>query len=100
MYPSGEQSMTAVIIFCLAYLGIALGKIPGLVIDRVGVALLGAIAMVIFGVVTPEMAVQSIDLPTILLLYSLMTLYLRKLLFCQLHPISLGTQQSLLRLLF
>ncbi len=72
MYPSGEQSMTAIIIFCLAYLGIALGKIPGLVIDRVGVALLGAIAMVIFGVVTPEMAVQSIDLPTILLLYSLM----------------------------
>ena len=43
--------MTAVIIFCLAYLGIALGKIPGLAIDRVGVALLGAIAMVVFGVV-------------------------------------------------
>jgi Na+/H+ antiporter NhaD/arsenite permease-like protein len=64
--------MLAVTIFCLAYLGIALGKIPGLVIDRVGVALLGAIGMVIFGVVTPENAVKSIDLPTILLLYSLM----------------------------
>jgi Na+/H+ antiporter NhaD/arsenite permease-like protein len=64
--------MTAVAIFCLAYLGIALGRIPGLVIDRVGVALLGAIAMVVFGVVTPESAVKSIDLPTILLLYSLM----------------------------
>ena len=64
--------MTAVTIFCLAYFGIALGKIPGLVIDRVGVALLGAIGMVVFGVVTPESAVKSIDLPTILLLYSLM----------------------------
>jgi Na+/H+ antiporter NhaD/arsenite permease-like protein len=64
--------MTAVTIFCLTYLGITLGKIPGLVIDRVGVALLGAIAMTVFGVVTPESAVRSIDLPTILLLYSLM----------------------------
>jgi uncharacterized protein (DUF983 family) len=42
--------MTAAAIFCLAYLGIALGKIPGLVIDRVGVAMLGAIAMVVFGI--------------------------------------------------
>jgi Na+/H+ antiporter NhaD/arsenite permease-like protein len=64
--------MIAAAIFCLAYFGIALGKIPGLVIDRVGVALLGAIGMVVFGVVTPESAVRSIDLPTILLLYSLM----------------------------
>ncbi len=64
--------MTAAAIFCLAYLGIALGKIPGLVIDRVGVAMLGAIAMVVLGVVTPEAAVRAIDLPTILLLYSLM----------------------------
>jgi len=66
--------MTAAIIFCLAYLGIALGKIPGLMIDRVGVALLGAIGMVVFGVVPLESAVKSIDLPTILLLYSLMIL--------------------------
>jgi len=64
--------MTAAAIFCLAYLGIALGKIPGLNIDRVGFALLGAICMVVFRVVTPESAFKSIDLPTILLLYSLM----------------------------
>jgi len=31
--------MFAVTIFCLAYFGIALGKIPGLIIDRVGIAL-------------------------------------------------------------
>jgi Na+/H+ antiporter NhaD/arsenite permease-like protein len=64
--------MLAITIFCLSYFGIALGKIPGLIVDRVGVALLGAIAMVVFGVVTIEGAVESINLPTILLLYSLM----------------------------
>ena len=64
--------MLSLAIFCLAYVGIALGKIPGLIIDRVGVAMLGAIAMVVFGVVTIESAVESINLPTILLLYSLM----------------------------
>ena len=64
--------MLAINIFCLAYFGIALGKIPGLIVDRVGVALLGAIAMVVFGVVTIEGAVESINLPTMLLLYSLM----------------------------
>jgi Na+/H+ antiporter NhaD/arsenite permease-like protein len=64
--------MLATTIFCLAYFGIALGKIPGLIVDRVGVALFGAIAMVVFGVVTIESAVGSINLPTILLLYSLM----------------------------
>jgi Na+/H+ antiporter NhaD/arsenite permease-like protein len=64
--------MVAVIIFCFAYLGIALGKVPGLLIDRVGVALLGAIAMVVFQVMTPHEAFLAIDLPTVLLLYSLM----------------------------
>lgn len=64
--------MVTITIFCLAYFGIALGKIPGLMIDRVGIALLGAIAMVVFGVVTIEGAVESINLPTILLLYALM----------------------------
>jgi Na+/H+ antiporter NhaD/arsenite permease-like protein len=64
--------MLAVAIFGVAYLGIALGKIPGLAIDRVGVALLGAIAMVVCGVVSLDGAVAAIHLPTILLLYSLM----------------------------
>ncbi len=62
----------ALTLFLITYIGIALGKVPGLVIDRVGIALLGAIAMVGFGVVSTQAAVQSIDLPTILLLYALM----------------------------
>jgi len=61
-------------LFLITYFGIALGKVPGLVIDRVGIALLGAIAMVGFGVVSTQSAVRAIDLPTILLLYSLMVI--------------------------
>ena len=59
-------------LFLITYIGIALGKVPGLAIDRVGIALLGAIAMLAFGMISTQAAVQSTDLPTILLLYSLM----------------------------
>jgi Na+/H+ antiporter NhaD/arsenite permease-like protein len=68
----GDVYMVGTSIFIITYIGVALGRIPGLVIDRVGIALLGAIAMVVFGVVTVENAVRSIDFPTILLLYALM----------------------------
>lgn len=64
--------MTALIIFIVSYLGIALGRIPGLALDRVGIALLGAIAMVVFEVVSPADAVRCIDFPTLCLLYGLM----------------------------
>lgn len=64
--------MIAAVIFTLTYVGIALGKIPGAGLDRTGIALLGAIAMVGFGVLTPEAAFHAIDLSTLLLLYSLM----------------------------
>ena len=67
---SSEQ--IAFIIFILTYIGVALGEIPGLAIDRTGIALLGATTMVVSGVVTMPDAVASIDVSTILLLYSLM----------------------------
>lgn len=63
---------TALLIFTLSYMGIALGRIPGLALDRVGIAILGAIAMVVFKVVSPAEAVRSIDFPTLCLLYGLM----------------------------
>jgi hypothetical protein len=40
----------AAIIFAASYLGLAIGKIPGLSIDRAGVALVGACLMVASGV--------------------------------------------------
>lgn len=61
-----------VIIFILVYLGMMLGRIPGLALDRTGVALLGAVALVALGQVTPEDAWRAIDVPTISLLLGLM----------------------------
>lgn len=63
---------TAYIIFLITYGGVAIGGIPGMALDRTGIALLGAIAMVVFGVIEPHHAIAAIDMPTILLLYSLM----------------------------
>lgn len=64
----------ALVIFALTYGGIALGRFPRLVIDRTGIALLGAVAMVVFGVLTPSQAFSSIHVGTLLLLYGLMLL--------------------------
>lgn len=64
----------AAVIFVVTYLGLAAGRIPGLALDRTGIALLGAIAMVVAGVLGVPEAVAAIDVPTILLLYGLMVL--------------------------
>src|SRR3989338_3603965 len=64
----------ALIIFIITYLGVALGRIPGLMLDRTGIALLGAIAMIACGIVPLTEAMTAIDRPTIILLYSLMVL--------------------------
>jgi Na+/H+ antiporter NhaD/arsenite permease-like protein len=68
--------MTAaiVIVFGLVYLGMILGGLPFLQLDRTGVALLGAIALVGMGAVTPEAAVQALHLPTLILLFAFMVL--------------------------
>lgn len=65
---------TPLVIFIASYAGIALGAIPGLAIDRTGVALLGAIAMVATGSLSLQEAGQAVDLPTILMLYALMVI--------------------------
>ncbi|MEW5864332.1 MAG: anion transporter [Pseudomonadota bacterium] len=51
-----------------------LGGLPFLQLDRTGVALLGAIALVGLGVLTPEQAARAIHLPTLLLLFSFMVI--------------------------
>ncbi|HOW63506.1 MAG TPA: SLC13 family permease, partial [Candidatus Contendobacter sp.] len=68
--------MTAIVVlvFGLVYLGMILGGWPFVQLDRTGVALLGAIALVGLGVVTPEAAVQSLHLPTLILLFAFMVL--------------------------
>ena len=68
--------MTAsVVAVCAAvYLGMILGALPFLQLDRTGIALLGAIALVGIGALTPEQAAESVHLPTLLLLFSFMVI--------------------------
>ncbi|MDF3010157.1 MAG: citrate transporter [Burkholderiales bacterium] len=62
------------VVFAIVYLGMILGGLPFLQLDRTGIALLGAIALVAFGALSPEEAALSIHLPTLLLLFSFMVL--------------------------
>ncbi|HTQ01053.1 MAG TPA: anion transporter [Casimicrobiaceae bacterium] len=59
-------------VFIVVYLGMILGGLPLLQLDRTGVALLGAIALIGFDAVSLEEAAQSIHLPTLILLFSFM----------------------------
>jgi len=59
-------------IFVASYLALAIGKIPGLSIDRAGVALVGACLMIASGVLPLEDAYRAIDIDTITLLLGMM----------------------------
>ncbi|MFH1135972.1 MAG: anion transporter [Pseudomonadota bacterium] len=58
----------------IVYLGLALGRLPGLALDRTGVALLGAIALIALGYESLDGPWQAVDLPTLALLFGLMVL--------------------------
>jgi Na+/H+ antiporter NhaD/arsenite permease-like protein len=60
------------VVFGVVYLGMLLGEIPGLALDRTGVALLGALALVATERVTPAEAWRAVDVPTLTLLFGLM----------------------------
>src|SRR5574344_888348 len=64
--------LIALIIFVITYLGIIFTRLPGVNVDRPSAAYFGAIAMVLFGVLTPEEAVAAIDVNTIFLLLGMM----------------------------
>jgi Na+/H+ antiporter NhaD/arsenite permease-like protein len=66
------RNVAALVIFIASYLALAIGKIPGLNIDRAGVALVGAGLMVASGVLSLEDAYKAIDLDTITLLLGVM----------------------------
>jgi Na+/H+ antiporter NhaD/arsenite permease-like protein len=61
-------------IFALVYLGMILGGLPFLQLDRTGVALLGAIALLVTHSITMEQAEQAVHVPTLILLFSFMVL--------------------------
>ena len=66
------MTTTIVVIFFVVYLGMILGGLPFLQLDRTGVALLGAIALISFDAVSLQDAAEAVHLPTIILLFSFM----------------------------
>ena len=72
---SGETTfwLTAAL-FTLTYLALALGRVPGLRIDRAGIAMVGATLMLVTGLLSFEQAVspESIDYKTLMLLFGMM----------------------------
>ncbi|MBB2830475.1 anion transporter [Rhizobium phaseoli] len=65
------------ILFGLTYLGMALGRVPGLRIDRAGIAMIVAVVLVALGAVPVNEISESIHFPTLLLLGGLMILSAR-----------------------
>ena len=61
-------------IFVATYLVVALGRAPGIRLDRTGAAVVGAAFMVAFHVVTPERAYAMVDLGTLVLLFGTMVI--------------------------
>src|SRR6202047_2812934 len=66
--------LAAYAIFLCGYLVFALGKFPGMKIDRPGAAIIGAVLVVAFRAVRPADALHFIDFGTIVLLFSMMLL--------------------------
>src|ERR1700675_2690948 len=78
LLPAGDRiggesrSVAAAVIFVGSYLALAIGRIPGLSIDRAGIALVGAGLMVASGALPLEDAYKAIDLDTVTLLLGMM----------------------------
>ncbi|HUO30603.1 MAG TPA: anion transporter [Bryobacteraceae bacterium] len=64
--------MLALIIFLITYLALALGRLPGLRVDRAGVSIIGATLMIASKSITLSQAYGAIDYNTITLLFGMM----------------------------
>lgn len=60
------------VVFAVVYVGMVLGGLPGLAVNRSGIAVLGAVALLAFGVLDSRQAWASVDMPTMSLLFGLM----------------------------
>jgi len=69
---SDARTLAAYLIFFGSYFVFALGKFPGMKIDRPGAAIIGAVLMVAFRIVSADDALRSIDFATIVLLFAMM----------------------------
>lgn len=66
--------LVPLVLFVLTYLGLALGRIPGLKLDRTGFAVLGAVAFLATGSISVEEAKEAVDAPTLAVLFGMMLL--------------------------
>lgn len=64
--------MAAIAIFAGTYLVLALGRFPGMRVDRAGAAVIGASLMVATGSIGFDEALRAVDWPTIVLLLGMM----------------------------
>ena len=64
--------VAGIVIFIASYVVFAIGKFPGMKIDRPGAAIIGAVLMVAFRVVSANTALRAVDFATIVLLFSMM----------------------------
>ena len=55
------RPLIALVILAATYLGLAIGRLPGFRVDRTGVAIIGATAMVVSGAIAWDAAVASVD---------------------------------------
>jgi Na+/H+ antiporter NhaD/arsenite permease-like protein len=65
-------TLLTTLIFGVTYLGLALGKVPGLRADRAGISLVGAAAVLATGTLSLPDAARAVDYQTIVLLFSMM----------------------------
>ncbi|MHC8494346.1 SLC13 family permease [Thalassospira sp. SM2505] len=63
-----------VAVFAGVYFGMALGRWPGLAINRTGIAVIGALILLLAGAVNGDQALASIDFATLSVLLTLMVL--------------------------
>jgi Na+/H+ antiporter NhaD/arsenite permease-like protein len=98
-----SETATAVIVvlFGLTYVGMALGRIPGLAIDRTGIALFAAVLLLVSGARAPSDSLRAIDVQTLCVLFGLMALSSQFVLagfydWCAARIASLAHGQSLL----
>jgi len=68
------QSDFVLLVFIVTYAGVAVGQIRGLKLDRTGIALVGALVLLISESIGLDAAIKAIDFPTILTLFGLMVL--------------------------
>src|SRR5262249_11381582 len=73
----GPMTSFIALIFVLTYIGMALGRIPGLRIDRTGIAMIAAVVLVAAGALPIDEIAAAIHFPTLLLMGGLMILSAR-----------------------